>query len=232
MTEREWLAQTDSCVMLKWMYQRRNIDRYGANRGDGEYGLTARQLRLFACACCRYVWHLLGAGREVVEAAERHADDPRNFMGFYGLVGVGDITQGCCGLSIPQQQDRIRDMLNELHRRVVPMGPLAALLRDIVGNSPNNAPLLSVCGGDGQPVYKEGKPICHDCRAILDWREGSVPKMAKVIYEERDFDHMPILADALEDAGCHVQAVLDHCRGPGPHARGCWVLEMTTGLRS
>jgi len=49
------------------------------------------------------------------------------------------------------------------------------------------------------------------------------------VYETRDFAAMPILADALQDAGCEHADVLEHCRGDGPHARGCWVVDLFTG---
>ena len=48
-------------------------------------------------------------------------------------------------------------------------------------------------------------------------------------YEERSFDRMPELADALEGAGCHVPDILGHCRQAGPHARGCWVVDAILG---
>ncbi|MDY3562094.1 hypothetical protein R5W23_003540 [Gemmata sp. JC673] len=46
------------------------------------------------------------------------------------------------------------------------------------------------------------------------------------MYESRDFSAMPILADALQDAGCDRADILDHCRGPGQHVRGCWVVDL------
>jgi hypothetical protein len=52
--------------------------------------------------------------------------------------------------------------------------------------------------------------------------------MAQVLYDERRFEDMPILADALEDTG-YTAAILAHCRGPGPHVRGCWVLDLLLG---
>jgi hypothetical protein len=58
------------------------------------------------------------------------------------------------------------------------------------------------------------------------WRTTDVVQLATGIYEERTFDGMPILADALQDAGCASADILDHCRGPGPHARGCWVVDL------
>ena len=49
------------------------------------------------------------------------------------------------------------------------------------------------------------------------------------MYESRDFSILPILADALQDAGCEHADILDHCRGPGPHVHGCWVVDLLLG---
>jgi hypothetical protein len=54
-------------------------------------------------------------------------------------------------------------------------------------------------------------------------------QLAEAIYNERAFDRMPILADALEEAGCTNADILAHCRQPGPHARGCWVIDALLG---
>jgi hypothetical protein len=61
------------------------------------------------------------------------------------------------------------------------------------------------------------------------WNGGSVRKLAEGIYEERAFDRLPVLADALEDAGCSDPSLLGHLRGPGPHVRGCWVVDLLLG---
>jgi hypothetical protein len=53
--------------------------------------------------------------------------------------------------------------------------------------------------------------------------------LARGIYDDRAFDRLPILADALIDAGCDDEAILGHCRGPGPHVRGCWVADLVLG---
>jgi hypothetical protein len=62
--------------------------------------------------------------------------------------------------------------------------------------------------------------------AWLAWYGGSVVRLARVIYDERKFEWMPVLADALEEAGCDDASVLEHLRGPGPHALGCFVLDL------
>lgn len=61
------------------------------------------------------------------------------------------------------------------------------------------------------------------------WRTSTVLALAAQMYETRDFAQMPILADALHDAGCEDAAVLDHCRGESPHVRGCWVVDLILG---
>jgi hypothetical protein len=61
------------------------------------------------------------------------------------------------------------------------------------------------------------------------WRTSNVVDLARTIYEERVFDRMPILADALMDAGCADESILDHCREPRSHVRGCWVVDLILG---
>ena len=57
-------------------------------------------------------------------------------------------------------------------------------------------------------------------------RRGAIEKIAQASYDDLDFSRLPVLADALEEAGCADEAVLAHLRGPGPHARGCWALDL------
>jgi hypothetical protein len=61
---------------------------------------------------------------------------------------------------------------------------------------------------------------------VLRWGDGASANLARSAYEESAFDRLPILADALEEAGCSNADILAHCRGPGPHVRGCWVLDL------
>jgi hypothetical protein len=84
----------------------------------------------------------------------------------------------------------------------------ANLLRDIFGNPFRPATL--------DPAW-------------LRWNDDAIPKLAQAIYDERSFDRLPVLADALEDAGCTDAEILKHCRQPGPHVRGCWVVDLLLG---
>ncbi|MCE9529888.1 MAG: hypothetical protein K8T89_01910 [Planctomycetes bacterium] len=69
------------------------------------------------------------------------------------------------------------------------------------------------------------RPVAIDDR----WLTSTVVDIAEAIYEERAFDRMPILSDALMDAGCDSEEMITHCRGNGPHVRGCWVVDLLLG---
>jgi hypothetical protein len=81
----------------------------------------------------------------------------------------------------------------------------SALLRDVLGYPFRPAPAIA-------PAWL----ACND---------GAVRQIAQAIYDDEAFDLLPLLADALEDAGCAEAEVLAHCRGPGEHVRGCWVVD-------
>ena len=61
--------------------------------------------------------------------------------------------------------------------------------------------------------------------AWLAWADGTLPRLATALYDERNYEHLPILADALEEAGCTDDLWLDHARQPRLHCHGCWLLE-------
>jgi hypothetical protein len=69
------------------------------------------------------------------------------------------------------------------------------------------------------------RPVAFDPR----WRTEHAVGIAATMYDERDFRAMPILADALEEAGCDSADMLTHCREPGVHVRGCWVVDLVLG---
>jgi hypothetical protein len=74
---------------------------------------------------------------------------------------------------------------------------------------------------------------CSDPKPMLDFLRGKASdrklRLARLIYDERGFERMLELADALEEAGCDNDGILSHCRGPGPHVRGCWVVDLVLG---
>ncbi len=62
------------------------------------------------------------------------------------------------------------------------------------------------------------------------WRTPTAVTLARGIYDERAFERLPILADALQDAGCDNTDVITHCQHSGPHVRGCWVVDLVLRL--
>ncbi|MBA4188861.1 MAG: hypothetical protein C0467_12760 [Planctomycetaceae bacterium] len=74
-----------------------------------------------------------------------------------------------------------------------------------------------------------GNPF-HPVAFSPEWRTSTAVAIAQQMYESRDFSAMPILADALQDAGCDDADILDHCRDEkGTHVRGCWVVDLVMG---
>jgi hypothetical protein len=63
----------------------------------------------------------------------------------------------------------------------------------------------------------------------LTWNGATISKLAQAIDDHEAFDRLPILADALEEAGCASAAILDHCRKPARHYRRCWVIDCLRG---
>jgi hypothetical protein len=92
-------------------------------------------------------------------------------------------------------------------------------LLKIVAGHPNFRDVSSI----EQPALMDSPPFADD------WRTSTAVTLAQQMYDSRDFSAMPILADALQDAGCDNADILDHCRGPGPHVRGCWVVDLVLG---
>jgi hypothetical protein len=171
-----------------------------------------RKLRLFVVGCCRRAWRRLKdrRSREAVKVAELYAD---------GLATDGEL-------------DEANKVAHEVHGYGEDTGVWAAC--------------CAVC--DDMDLALGGADIarpqvqCDVLRCIFGpvpfrpitlepaWQSSStVVKLAQVIYEERRFADLPVLADALEDAGCDNRDILAHCRQPGEHQRGCWALDLLLG---
>jgi hypothetical protein len=91
---------------------------------------------------------------------------------------------------------------------------------------------------EGQELPASWRPLFEDVfgdafRPVAfesAWRTDTAGSLARQMYESCEFSLMPILADALQDAGCVDAQLLRHCRGPGPHIRGCWAVDLVLGL--
>ena len=236
--EEYWLSSKDPEDLL-----RGSLDGIEEERGVR----FKRKLRLFAVECLRRISHLFrdSRSRGWIEILEQNADgtisdkrqdclgtevvDPPNDDHFQGddpiVSQVACAWQALCLASDPDFRPFdancvacwARDALYPI------AGPLdltdekrvqhnkhqeeiqVALLRDIFGN----------------PF----RPVTLD----PSWLIPKVKTLAQAIYDERAFERMPELADALAEAGCSNQDILSHCRGPGPHVRGCWVVDLLLG---
>jgi hypothetical protein len=196
-------------------------------------GASERKVRLFTLACgrrYRRVWCdpadgpvIGGLVERLFEAGERHIDGAvcseemdalRLQMGrrptewFWSLDGTlrGDTAfwgRLCGGRGAGLREETGIDV-RELRQSQ------ADLLRDLFGPAPF-------------------RPLPRLNPAWLAWEGGTVRKLAAAIYEDRTFDRLPVLADALEEPGCDAAELLAHLRGPGPHVRGCWALDLLLG---
>jgi hypothetical protein len=223
MTEAEWNNSADSTKMLKCL---RGLEQ-----------ASERKLRLFAIACCRSVWTEPPDGllRHAVEIAEQYAEGQTTKAVLKQMLQT--LHAGRLALPIRQPGEKsqwwvywvaevavtksmYRVFTDGMQKVTNYLGPSlpgllanetswqCALLRDIFGN----------------PFHPTS---VHP--GWLTWNDGTIPKLAQAIYDERAFDRLPILADALEEAGCADADILSHCRQPGAHVRGCWVVDLLLG---
>ncbi len=234
MTEAEWPAFADPGPMLRHLTGK----------------ISERKLRLFACGCSRRLLPLLRDPRleEVLLLAEQLAEGmasakerllvlvdaiqteatatPPATAAYQGIMGFLLV---CCFPNHAMFELGLRSLANAVAWDTMPGATIveddwasphdpewqaaytaerrrqAILLRDVVAN----------------PFRPVALPVL--------WLSSTVVQLAQAVYDERAFDRLPILADALEEAGCTDTAILGHCRQPGEHVRGCWVIDLLLG---
>ncbi|HEV3142361.1 MAG TPA: hypothetical protein VGZ47_00590 [Gemmataceae bacterium] len=235
MTESEWTYNDNAWEMLEFLNAR----------------CSERKFRLFGAWCCRRTWHLFTdtSSRLAVEVAERYVDrlatqiDLKQAKRQAELV-VAAIERECesgfdmylegyldwsehhgwrCSLEVARAAAKIAQR-----------GGVMATAQQVWSH------LLSALGNDSD-VSKTfrcnaadalrdivGNPFCekHLEPYWLEWRNGTIPRLASTIYEDQRFDLFPILSDALQEAGCTQREMLDHCTSKKMHVRGCWVVDL------
>lgn len=212
MTLQEWLACTDPERMLEYLAE----------------SASERKLRLFAVGCCRRFWHLLDLrSKEAILTSERTADWGRdeeacrtvqsdaheaerdayvacggdeNNPSYLGACAASDV------LDTPRAWDAAETVVSLTNSAGAEYQVNSVLIRDIFGSLPFRPVVLS-------PV----------------WLTSTVVSLAQAVYTDRAFQRLPILADALEEAGCTSSVVLEHMRAGGEHVRGCWALDLVLG---
>jgi hypothetical protein len=219
MTEAEWLRCEDPDILL-----------------DSPQCNDVRKRRLFACVCARGVVHFLKDSRfeDALRASEALADGAMRREQLADLQRA--VAEAQEHLSGPDGSERERHAAAAIywaceqripsHRRAANQSQFA--VGADAGVTRRSAMAVEVTRQAAMVRDIFGNPFRP---ATLDpsWLTPTVTALARQMYESRDFGAMPILADALQDAGCDSAAILDHCRGPGPHVRGCWVVDLVLG---
>ena len=191
--------------------------------------VTERKARLFGVACCRRLWGLLPEeGWRAVEAIERHAD----------------------GLAVREELDATRGVFTAVigaasgpgfFSRVAVSYLLAEARHDPTGYALDLSPWAAQACDDQAAELAAQAGILRCLFGLLPFQpveirpeflafgDGVAVKLARGICEDGAFDRLPVLADALEDAGCGDESLLGHLRGLGPHWPGCFALDAILG---
>ena len=241
MTEQEWLTCDDIAPLLAYIADRASM----------------RKRRLYLCGGCRHISHLFynSASEKVVEVAEQFSDglataDELSCAAYFA-------EEPTFGYDLDGESRRIYGEPTESIRRLVAMGalPASVLARgdDVVApdargrlisaawlayraaytSAPIDQYFIEYAAAGGWPCADlvrcvfgnpfRTPPMSPACYSL------TVTHLATTIYTDRLFDRLPILADALEEAGCTDTDMLEHCRKPGLHVRGCWVVDLILG---
>jgi hypothetical protein len=166
---------------------------------------SGRKSRLLVIACCLggWSWWYEDRSKRLVELAERYAD---------GKASEAELAGA---------------------RRIAYPGHLLSMIEPEIANEAfafvrwaRQEPARQV--KHLRELFNPFRRRCID-PAWLAWHGGTVRQLAQAIYDERAFDRLPVLADALEEAGCDEADLLGHLRGPGPHLLGCWAVDALLG---
>jgi hypothetical protein len=224
MTEQGWLSCENHQTMLAFLVT---------------WGASSRKLRLFACACCRRIWHQFKRSvpsKRAVEVAERYAD---------GLATDEELTAAREAAKRAWSAAR----MSYVHGQARRAAAYAASNDTEQLAYTSTAAYMGIGGGKDVSAHmaaQQAERATHPARircifgntllpapavdpAWQAWNDGAIRKLAEAIYQQRRFADLPILADALEEAGCSEAAILAHCHSGGEHVRGCWVVDLLTG---
>ncbi len=223
MTQAQWLASADPEAMLDFL--------------DGHIGQGP--LRLFATACCRRVGEQYtdDRARAALAACRRCGEENA------GTKELAALLADASGWDVP-----ILALRALRYAAAVPLGTYEARLAARFARHAHwttqdvpDAPFSERLGAWRRLDAAEAASQAQLLRCLFDpvvlppvvldssWRTPTVLAIAAQVSEEEDYRSLPILADALEEAGCTEPRVLNHLRGPELHARGCWALACVLG---
>jgi hypothetical protein len=238
MIEADWWGATSPDKPLDWLF----FDSRAADR----------KLRLFCVACCRRVEHLAGGAPFpfLLRSIEAYADGEQDEDRLCNAVDSVRLWHRDRGFPSPREEEEFATQRAILAAGRIPEPQWKDLARgrhtyqyDADGPYPRE---LALAFAD---TYRQSCPVdvawgvmirhLHDIFGPLPFREvavdpqwltADVVAIAKGIYDEKAFDRLPILADALQDAGCDNDELLKHCRAEKwEHVRGCWVVDLLLG---
>ncbi len=224
MSEEKWLDKESDPYWLIGELRGTSLPRTKVGR---------RKLRLFACGCCRLIWSHLSDARlkAAVAAAERFADGSGTAteLEAVGTAAHNTIARNSRGFGEDDPDAQLHTAI-EMVTSATAAKPLSAALGMTMFPFP-------LAGYRGQPK-EANRLMCDLLRDIFgnpfrpvtftpSWRTDTAVSLARIMYESREFSAMPVLADALQDAGCDNADVLEHCRDVNQsHVRGCWVVDL------
>lgn len=216
---------------------------------------SERKLRLYACACARQLWPHFDHPRcfTAIEVAEQVAD---GIVDFAKQLAERNSMRSIAQWKAWRNEIEWKEVARSVHLRSISRDVIQPDIRKAVLTTQRStlsaAAELALYESRRQTVspenYNAGKKAIVEMEDILRHllqdifgnpfrpvaldpasRTSTVLALAQQMYESRDFAPMPMLADALQDAGCEDEAVLGHCRSDGPHVRGCWVIDLILG---
>jgi hypothetical protein len=200
MTETDWLTCSDSTPMLEFLLD----------------NTSHRKLCLYGSACCHRFWqHITHEhSRNAVEVLEKYADGLATERQLTAVFNAHERTFG------KHSHDGIYYGVEAAIQIAYGSNPYYVLLSsspDLISNErlSQSSLLREIFGNPFRPATIDPR-----------WLSSTVIDLAHSIYDERAFERMPILADALMDAGCDSDEIINHCRSEGLHVRGCWVVDL------
>lgn len=209
-------------------------------------GASERKLRLFAVACCRRIADRLGTGLgpSLLDLAEWYADGlvtdaerrairtrARQMFRDQGAAEAASSTNWVKEATYAMFATSARNAWGAV--RTAQDGVVECLVCRAGGPQGCNVAKVRTAelarqSGLARDIFIDPvRPVNFN----RHWRSADVLGLAEGIYQDRAFDRLPILADALMDAGCDHEEVLGHCRSGGRHARGCWVVDLMLGKK-
>ena len=213
MTEAEWAGSTNPTLMLEFLRDK----------------TSDRKLWLTGLACLGYPRPF--SDPRVTEFADAIALFAEGEADFNAVLISREIAiSEPCIAGSPLSTYDLEVLCLDDFAKAVAGDALYGLLRGLRTRRTNPVIGRWVRPGDWSKSFRDifGNPF-RPVTLDPSWLTSTVLALADGIYAERAFDRLPILADALQDAGCENPDVLDHCRGPGPHVRGCFVVDLLMG---